>query len=75
MSSLPDNLKGYSDHVFVDPNDQSGSFRLNVRLLGKRFHTSPTLTRQVKESSEFDQLSGAEQAIRILELVLAHAQQ
>ena len=75
MSSLLDNLKGYSAHVFVDPNDQSGSFRLNIGLLGKHFHTSPALTRKIKESPEFDQLTGAEQAIRILELVLAHAQQ
>ena len=75
MSSPLDNLRGYTAHVFVDPNDQSGSFRLNVGLLGKHIYTSPALTRQIKGSPEFDQLSGAEQAIRILELVLAHAQQ
>jgi hypothetical protein len=75
MSTLLDNLKGYTAHVSVDPDDKSGSFRLNIGLLGKHFYTSPALTQQIKESPEFDQLFGADQAMRILEMVLAHAQQ
>jgi hypothetical protein len=75
MSLLVDALQGYSAHVLVVPNDPSGNFRLHIGLLGKHFHTSPALTQQIKESPEFDQLNGADQATRILEMVLAHAQQ
>jgi hypothetical protein len=66
MSSRLDDdaIKGYTAHVFVHPNDRSGSFRLHIGLLGKHFHTSAAPTRQIKESPEFDQLSGTDQAAR-----------
>ena len=74
MDLLLDALKGYTAHVFVNPNSKDGSFKLAVGVLGKPYLTSPTLTRQIQESQDFDQLSGSDRATRILEMVLAHNQ-
>jgi len=74
MNSLLDTLESYTTHVFVNPDSKDGSFRMAVGLLGAPYLTSPTLTRLILESSEFNQLSGSDRATRILEMVLAHAQ-
>ena len=75
MNSLLDTLKGYTAHVFVTPSSADGGFRLAVGLLGKPYLTSPALTRQIQESQDFDLLDDSSRATRILEMVLAHAQE
>ena len=55
-------------------DSKDGSFKLAVRVLGKPCLTSPTLTKQIQESQDFDQISVSDRATRILEMVLAHAQ-
>lgn len=60
--------------VLVSTGVHEGGFVLSIGLLGKTITTSPALTRQILDSPEFDQLLGPERAMRVLELVLDHAQ-
>lgn len=60
--------------VLVDTSPAQPGFRLtSPGLLGYDYVTSPALTARILASPEFDQLLGAEQAQRILALVLEHA--
>ena len=75
MTDFMNALSSYSAHVMVSADRKEGGFTLSLGLLGQTFRTSPALTRQILESPEFDQLLGSERALRVLELVLARAQQ
>ena len=64
----------YTIQVLVDANSDQTGFRLSgPGLLGESYVTSPGLTARILASPEFDQLSGAERAQRILAMVLEQA--
>ena len=75
MNTFLNALSGYTAYVMTSSDVREGGFTLSIGLLGKTFVTSPALTQQIQDSPEFDQLFGSERAMRVLEMVLARAQQ
>lgn len=69
-------LHTHTVQVLVNTTPSQAGFRLVAPgLLGKEYSTSPALTARILASPDFDQLFGAEQAQRILEMVLSLAEQ
>lgn len=76
MANFLQALNSTSVTVLVDTELRNGGFAITYPgLLGKTIVTSPPVTQQILGSPEFDQLFQGAKATRILDIVLARAQQ
>ena len=75
MNKFLQTLTSHTAPVLVDASlNDEGGFSIAVGLLGRRFTTSPELTRKILNSPGFDQLFKEEKAVRILEVMFEQAQ-
>jgi len=74
MASFLQTLNSTTLTVLVNTELQDGGFAITYPgLLGKTMVTSPTVTQQILNSPEFDQLFQDAKATRILDIALMQA--